>query len=62
MSHGRKYNIWIAYSDLFTNLSTFLFISALGVFAAFGSGVLSLPAAMAASPHAWCGGRNQATH
>ena len=37
---GKKFNIWIAYSDLFTNLSTFLFISALGVFAAFGSGVV----------------------
>lgn len=34
---GKKFNIWIAYSDLFTNLSTFLFISALGLFAAFGS-------------------------
>lgn len=35
---GKKLNIWIAYSDLFTNLSTFLFISALGIFAAIGSG------------------------
>jgi hypothetical protein len=34
---NRKYNIWIAYSDLFTNLSAFLFISALGVFVAMGS-------------------------
>jgi hypothetical protein len=38
MSGGKKFNIWIAYSDLFTNLSTFLFISALGIFAAIGSG------------------------
>ncbi len=37
---GKSFNIWIAYSDLFTNLSTFLFISALGVFAAIGSGVM----------------------
>lgn len=37
---GKRLNIWIAYSDLFTNLSTFLFISALGVFAAIGSGVM----------------------
>lgn len=37
----RKYNVWIAYSDLFTNLTTFLFISALGFFAAFGSGLLA---------------------
>ncbi|RYD48235.1 MAG: hypothetical protein EOP60_16050 [Sphingomonadales bacterium] len=34
---GKKFNIWIAYSDLFTNLSTFLFIAALGVFASLGS-------------------------
>lgn len=34
---GKKFNIWIVYSDLFTNLSTFLFIAALGVFAALGS-------------------------
>jgi hypothetical protein len=39
MAGGRKkYNIWIAYTDLFTNLSTFIFISAIGVFAAIGSG------------------------
>lgn len=38
MSGRKKFNIWIAYSDLFTNLSTFLFISALGIFAAVGSG------------------------
>jgi hypothetical protein len=37
MSGRRKFNIWIAYSDLFTNLSTFLFIAALGVFASLGS-------------------------
>jgi len=43
MSQGKKYNIWIAYSDLFTNLSTFLFISALGVFAALGSGRFPTP-------------------
>src|ERR1044072_8649823 len=40
---GKKFNVWIAYSDLFTNLSTFLFISALGLFAAIGSGVLAPP-------------------
>jgi len=33
-----KLNIWIAYSDLFSNLTTFVFISALGMMAAFGSG------------------------
>lgn len=38
---GKKYNVWIAYSDLFTNLSTFLFISAVGVFAAMGSGLIA---------------------
>lgn len=49
-SRGKKYNIWIAYSDLFTNLSTFLFISALGVFAAFGSGLLAVPGMGASRP------------
>lgn len=34
---GKKFNIWIAYSDLFTNLSTFLFIAAIGLFASLGS-------------------------
>lgn len=34
---GKRFNIWIVYSDLFTNLSTFLFLAALGVFAAIGS-------------------------
>jgi hypothetical protein len=39
MKNDRKrYNVWLAYSDLFTNLSAFLFISALGVFAALGAG------------------------
>ena len=37
---GRKFNVWIAYSDLFSNLMTFLFISAFGMFAAIGSGVM----------------------
>lgn len=39
---GRKYNIWIAYADLFTNLTAFLFISAIGLFAGLGSGRLSM--------------------
>ena len=52
MSGGRKkYNIWIAYSDLFTNLSAFLFISAIGFFAAFGGGMAAdlAPAACVSS-------------
>src|ERR1044072_9200662 len=40
---GKKLHVWIASSDLFTNLSTFLFISALGLLAAIGSGVLAPP-------------------
>lgn len=40
MSGGRKFNIWIVYSDLFTNLSTFLFVAALGVFGGLGSAVV----------------------
>ena len=43
MAGGKKYNIWIAYSDLFTNLSAFIFISALGAFAAIGSGTRVSP-------------------
>jgi len=35
---GKKFNIWIAYSDLFTNLSTFLFFASLGLFAALAGG------------------------
>jgi hypothetical protein len=54
MGGGKKYNIWIAYSDLFTNLSTFLFISAIGVFAAWGSGVFDDVAAI--SPETARGG------
>ncbi|HEX6374553.1 MAG TPA: hypothetical protein VFZ91_02420 [Allosphingosinicella sp.] len=50
MAGGKKYNIWIAYSDLFTNLSTFLFVSALGMFAAIGSGLLAPPGWGGSSP------------
>jgi len=42
-SGRRHYNIWIAYSDLFSNLATFLFISAVGIFAALGSGAVGIP-------------------
>ena len=42
MNRGRKFNIWIAYTDLFTNLTTFLFISAIGIAAAYGSGLLDV--------------------
>ncbi len=37
MSGGKRFNIWIAYSDLFSNLAIFLFISAFGMLAALGS-------------------------
>jgi hypothetical protein len=44
-----KFNIWIAYSDLFSNLTTFIFISAVGIFAAFGStNTLNGPGTLAA--------------
>jgi hypothetical protein len=33
---GKKFNVWVAYSDIFSNLSIFLFISAFGMFAAMG--------------------------
>jgi hypothetical protein len=36
MASGKKFNIWIAYSDLFSNLAVFLFLSAFGAFAALG--------------------------
>lgn len=35
---GKKFNIWIAYSDMFTNLSTFLFFASLGLFATLAGG------------------------
>jgi hypothetical protein len=41
MSGGKKFNVWVVYADLFSNLSVFLFISAFGMFAALGSGALT---------------------
>lgn len=38
---GKKFNIWIAYADLFTNLTAFLLISSLGICALIGAGVLA---------------------
>ncbi|HEY2071156.1 MAG TPA: hypothetical protein VGG48_16485 [Rhizomicrobium sp.] len=37
MSERKRFNVWIAYSDLFSNLAVFLFISAFGMLAAIGS-------------------------
>jgi hypothetical protein len=37
----RKFNVWIAYSDLFTNLTGFLLIASLGIFGLIAAGVLA---------------------
>jgi hypothetical protein len=52
MSGGKKFNVWVVYADLFSNLSTFLFISAFGMFAALGSGALRMPTGIVPNPPA----------
>lgn len=47
MASEKRFNIWVAYSDLFSNLAVFLFISAFGMFAAIGTGNGTVPASPA---------------